>query len=583
MKVNCKPCMDGRHSECVDENCLCREGHSKQELINEFTKTMKRVLPKNPDELKRIIKKSEKEAKKRKAKKLENKKESKDTRQDSKKLFDFADGHIVKTVISTYDSSKVYGLIFVNNHFETLDLNSSRAIQWLSNEYHQVDTDVIHPQDFFKNVLFALTSHAQMNSTVKQKVHTRVAQTNNAIYYDLGSKDYNVVKISKKSISIVKINEKTPMFLRHTSLFEQVKPRYDNENALNELTDLLLVRDKDRIIFKVHLISFFLESCAVPIPVATGSAGSAKSTFTAYWKVIVDPSGRLKENNLMGFPKKIDDLVATESHRYMIAFDNVSEVDQEISDELCRSITGGSTSNRKLYTNSDESISSYKNKICLNGIVPRLNYPDLQTRIISYPRKSLDENNTLSEAKLEEKFQTLLPDVLGCVFKTLQKALKLFPSIAEHSNPKQRLGDFEIWGETIAQCLGYKNKEFRLAYDEKLKEDTINAKESHVIVDLIETIMEEKDVYENTVKVLFYRIKALAENEGIEIKSKYVFFPKIPNQLTRELTVIDPILKNLGFKVETFPYRKRDDVFKRNTKIVRISRVKSGGLETFLK
>ena len=47
--------MNGNHSDCIDENCLCREGHSKQELVNLFTDKMKEVLP-SYNELKKKIK-----------------------------------------------------------------------------------------------------------------------------------------------------------------------------------------------------------------------------------------------------------------------------------------------------------------------------------------------------------------------------------------------------------------------------------------------------------------------------------------------------------------------------------------------
>jgi len=572
LKINCKPCMDGKHNECVDENCLCREGHSKQELINEFTETMKKVLPQSPAELKKIIKKHKKLEKKRNAEKLKTEKENKDERQDSKKLFDFAKKQLEKTIISTYDTSKVYGLISINNHFETIQLDSQRATHWLSHQYHQVDANVIHNPDFFKNTLHALVAEAQMNGTINESVHTRIGQNKNEIYYDLGSKDYKAVKITKNRISIVKIDEKTPMFVRPSSLYEQVKPKYDNKNAIEDLADLLLILDEDKIIFKPNLIGMFLESVAVPMQVATGSADSSKSTFTALLKRVVDPSGKIKENNLIGFPKKKEDLIAIESHRYMMAFDNVSEIDQEMSDELCRSITGGSNSARKYYTNSDESISSYKNKIILNGIIPRLDYPDLQTRIITYQRKPLDHTNRLTDLELEDKFNKLLPQVLGCIFKTLQKSLKAYPTVKKQVKPIQRLADFEIWGETIAQCLGYEPRAFLKAYDRKIKEDAINTKESHVIVDLIASIMEGRQVYENQAKILFNEIKARAEDEGIDVKSRYVYFPKLPNQLTRELTKVNPILKQMGFIVNTFHYKKNDGKFNKNAMIVRISK-----------
>ncbi len=49
------PCLKGNCNDCIDENCLCKEGHAKQDLINEATEVMKEHLP-NYDELKQNIK-----------------------------------------------------------------------------------------------------------------------------------------------------------------------------------------------------------------------------------------------------------------------------------------------------------------------------------------------------------------------------------------------------------------------------------------------------------------------------------------------------------------------------------------------
>ncbi|MCH7648288.1 MAG: hypothetical protein IIA83_06755 [Thaumarchaeota archaeon] len=56
MKVNCKFCRNSNCVECKSTDCLCRESHSKTELVNKFTETASNLLPKNPEELKQILK-----------------------------------------------------------------------------------------------------------------------------------------------------------------------------------------------------------------------------------------------------------------------------------------------------------------------------------------------------------------------------------------------------------------------------------------------------------------------------------------------------------------------------------------------
>jgi len=54
MKLNCNACINGKHEDCIDENCLCREGHDKQELKNIFTAKTKEVLPSHAELKQRI-------------------------------------------------------------------------------------------------------------------------------------------------------------------------------------------------------------------------------------------------------------------------------------------------------------------------------------------------------------------------------------------------------------------------------------------------------------------------------------------------------------------------------------------------
>jgi hypothetical protein len=126
-------------------------------------------------------------------------------------------------------------------------------------------------------------------------------------------------------------------------------------------------------------------------------AGSHKTTATATIKQIVDPNGRGKENNVSAMAEKQDELILQLQNRYLPSFDNVSSIGPKTSDVLCRAVTGSNNPRRKLYTDEEESIHSFKRKIVLNGIVPYLDYPDLQTRLVNYARETVDETNRMTE------------------------------------------------------------------------------------------------------------------------------------------------------------------------------------------
>ena len=54
MKINCNQCLKGKCEDCNSLGCLCREDHSKNKLLQQFTDVAKSSLP-DVDELKKLL------------------------------------------------------------------------------------------------------------------------------------------------------------------------------------------------------------------------------------------------------------------------------------------------------------------------------------------------------------------------------------------------------------------------------------------------------------------------------------------------------------------------------------------------
>lgn len=496
-----------------------------------------------------------------------------DSRTTSKKVYDFTMSRIKKLVISQNDSDGTYAIIESNGHFESINLESKRARQWINDQYSRnVESNDIHGDDFYKTVIDNIISKAQMNVTEKSKIHNRIAQSENEILYDLGTPDWKIIKITPDGIETVNYNIAMPLFRRTQSLQVQVIPIYENEKALEQLAKLLHISDEDTLVFIVHLVCMFLESCSVPMMVFDGSAASLKTTATAAIKKIVDPSGKGTEDNVSAMSEKPEDLIIQLNNRYLSSFDNVSFISKDVSDKLCRTITGASNPRRKHYTNNDEIMLSFMRKIVLNGIIPTLDYPDLQSRLLSYARKPIDENNRITDHEFNEKFELLLPSILEKIFTILQKSLKSYPGHKNAIRSKTRNGDFEIWGEIISRELGYTKNNFLTSYHGKTIDGQISLMGSHPTVSLIQSFMENKESYENTISHLYQELTSIAVKSDIDIHSRYIRFPKTSNYLTKELKIVDPAIKAIGFTVEIYSYTKSDGKFTKHASIVRITR-----------
>jgi len=499
--------------------------------------------------------------------------DSEDKRSDAKKLFDHALTKIDRLVISENNSNEVYAVVKKTNGVDTFQINSRGFQDWLWSEYtRNINSDDIKTDNFFKNVTSSIFSHAKMNGAETAPVYIRIAQLKDEIWYDLGRSDGKVIKITTKKITTEFLDLKSPIFRKNQSLQEQVMPKHEDEQALEKLVDLLRISPKDRLVFMVNLICLFLEAYPMPLIVIGGPAGSFKTTTTAFVKRIVDPDGNQKEDNVSSFPTNIDDLDLQLYNRYLTCFDNVSKISKEQSNHLCRAISGNTVTKRKLYTDTEESILSFMRKITVNGIALNLDYEDLQTRLLSYERESVDEKDRLTEEQLNEKFNELLPNVLGEIFITLQKTLFWRKSLKDSIERGSRMADFKVWGEIIARVLGCKDDEFLNAYNRKLHDAVISLEESYPIITVLDDFMKEQGSYEGTAAELYSSLLGRADALQIEVRSKWVRFPKAPNGLGRAFKEIDSMLKSNGLEVHKSTWTGSSKIHSKHSIIFKITK-----------
>ena len=83
-----------------------------------------------------------------------------------------------------------------------------------------------------------------------------------------------------------------------------------------------------------------------PVIVLSGEQGTAKSTFSAILRSLLDPNTA----PLRALPRTDRDVFIAASNGHVLAFDNVSSLQPWISDTFCRPATGGGFAVRALYT-----------------------------------------------------------------------------------------------------------------------------------------------------------------------------------------------------------------------------------------
>ncbi|MBM3904843.1 MAG: hypothetical protein FJ357_06885 [Thaumarchaeota archaeon] len=458
-----------------------------------------------------------------------------------------AGSKISKIVISKNDESKVIALVRVNGHLETIELGSERSILWLKSQYFQAHKEIASDESC-RSVIDILRAGARFGEKIQHEhTYKRIALVNGQIFYDLCSPDWKLVKIERDSITITSHNENLPIFLKSNNQSEQAEPCLcPHGDPLEEFCKL--IRMPNNLLFKVHLISMFIDSIPVPIMVISGQQGSIKSTQSGLVKRLIDPSGAKIEDNLSHFPKSIDDLNLHLANNHLVAFDNVSYISDETSDVLCKAITGAGYPKRKYYTDSEEIILKFQRKIILNGITVNIDNGDLAERSIQYYTQKIPSNQRITSEEVENRFKSLLSDVLGQIFLILQKAIQNHSIVKNELKELPRMADFAVWGEAISMALGNKMGVFSQVYKKSMDESNEILNENNPIIGLIDQELGEKAEITIPVGEFYSKLQNFASQTHHDTRNRS--FPKSPNKLRASIVRIKPILDEENITIE---------------------------------
>ena len=189
--------------------------------------------------------------------------------------------------------------------------------------------------------------------------------------------------------------------------------------------------------------------------------------------MLVDPS----ITKTFTFPRDTNEFIQQLSHNYIVYYDNVSVIQEWISDLLCRAVTGSSFSKRALYTNDEDFYYSFMRKLGINGIdLAKIN-ADLSDRSITIKPERIDKLDRVKLKKIWNQFNALKPRLLGYIFNILSKVLKYKRNHGEikHPNGLNRMADWEEYAEIISRCMGYPDGELQRVYQENINKQVDDA------------------------------------------------------------------------------------------------------------
>ena len=372
------------------------------------------------------------------------------------------------------------------------------------------------------------------------EVYKRCAEVDGVTYYDLCDKESTIIKIDETGWKVD--DDKQMLFIKKSNMSEQVMP-VPCGDLLGLLNKHFRFKDEeDSMLHAVSLVTRFISDIPHPIAVIHGDKGASKTTTMRMNRSLIDPAPR----DVISMPKGIQDLAIVISNNYMPCFDNLDTISAEKSDLLCIASTGGGYSKRKLYSDDDETIVSFKSRITLNGINVVATRADLLDRCIVLTLERIPEDERKEERLVWNSFNEDKPKILGAIFTILSVAKRIYETV--ELSKLGRMADFTRWGYAIAEAMGIGGEVFLKAYLNNQKKANQEAVESNPVATALIKYMNENISFTGTVSNLLTVLNKVAEVEQIDTTSK--LWAKEPNVLSRRLNEIKSNLELEGIYYE---------------------------------
>ena len=330
----------------------------------------------------------------------------------------------------------------INGHRETWPIRAKGFRRWLARCFFEA-TQGAPSSEALRSALNVIEAKAHFDAP-ERVVHIRVAGLDDRLYLDLGDATWRAVDIDATGWRVI---DNPPVRFRRAAGMQPL-PVPMTGGSIEVLRSFLNVQsDNDFVLVVAWALAVLRNRGPYPVIVLSGEQGSAKSTFSAILRALLDPNTA----PLRALPREDRDLFIAASNGHVLAFDNVSGLPGWISDTLCRLATGGGFAVRQLYTDQDEVLFDAARPVILNGIEEIVSRPDLADRAVFLTLQPIPEEHRRPEQELWAAFDAARPCVLGVLLDAVVVGLKRLPETRLEKLP--RMADFALWATACETAL----------------------------------------------------------------------------------------------------------------------------------
>jgi hypothetical protein len=421
----------------------------------------------------------------------------------------------------------------LNGHRETWPIRAKGFRRWLARRFFET-TGGAPSSEALQSALNVIEAKAHFDAP-ERVVHVRVAGLDGKLYLDLCDERWRAVEIDASGWRVI---DNAPVRFRRASGMRPL-PVPRRGGTINALRPFLnLKSDADVVLIVSWALACLRNRGPYPVLVLSGEQGSAKSTFSAILRALLDPNTA----PLRALPREDRDLFIAASNGHVLAFDNVSGLPAWISDTLCRLATGGGFAVRQLYTDQDEVLFDAARPVILNGIEDIVTRPDLADRAIFLTLEPIPEERRRPEAELWAAFEVERPRILGVLLETVVEGLKRLPRTRLSKLP--RVADFALWATACEPAL-WPAGTFWSAYCGNLHEAVEGVIDADPVAAALRAMMQSRTVWTGNATDL---LGALGEMVGDRV-AKSKTWPDSPRALGGRLRRAATFLRKVGINI----------------------------------
>jgi SAM-dependent methyltransferase len=148
-----------------------------------------------------------------------------------------------------------------------------------------------------------------------------------------------------------------------------------------------------------------------------------KTTAGEVTSQVIDPSPVPRRKP----PKDSEGWITAASGSWTVMLDNLSHIPPWFSDTLCRAATGEGDVRRRLYSDSDLQVFSFRRCVVITGISLGALQGDLGRRLILVDMEPMAEGEFREEPAMKAAFAAAHPRLLGALFDVAAKVLAVLP------------------------------------------------------------------------------------------------------------------------------------------------------------